>query len=131
MISPWDEPIPASPIPVADDLANDEPMSLSEEAAVWQSRAHLLWVSAVKDGNLNAQASALSCAFKSLQNRIALEESDRAQEQNTEHASDGLSVEQLDGLVHAELGRRGKVCSQCAGAGYLRKENDESSDTTN
>jgi len=66
--------------PVSLDLGNfvDEMPSYQEELNCWATRAHELWLSAAKNGDLRGQASALAVAFRGLQQRAAQQEESEA-----------------------------------------------------
>jgi hypothetical protein len=53
-----------------DELRDDfEPLTLADEAEIWQLRTHQLWETATANGDTRSQCAALSSAFRSLQQR--------------------------------------------------------------
>jgi hypothetical protein len=69
MKSPWDlQPDENTDAveSIADDDAETTPLSAQEESQVWKSRAHQLWETARRDGNTQAQASAITVALRHL-----------------------------------------------------------------
>jgi hypothetical protein len=55
--------------PVSMDLDNFDLPTYAEECAVWQTRAHELWLTAAANGDVRGQASALTAAFRALSQR--------------------------------------------------------------
>ena len=101
MRSPWDDdPKDAIPDPVSDDL--DDLADFTSET--WQRRAHDLWLQAVRDGDLRAQASALQVAFRGLKDRHD-SEAKKAASAGSSGASEQLVREiQVAVLDHAVAG---------------------------
>src|SRR5580704_3691255 len=107
--SPWDILPDENPDDaVADsvpDLPDFTPQSFAKEAETWRARAHVLWASARKDGNLQAQAAALNSAFRGLKDQADADEAAKAASSNQDGISEEtrkkIALDTLDGVAAA------------------------------